>query len=501
MLNNNFYSNVYNPDVLSTLANLSSDEVFTPPDVVNDILDLLPEKLWTDSKATFLDPAAKSGVFLREIAKRLIEGLKDEIPDLQERLDHIFQNQLYGIAITELTSLLARRSLYGSKYANSMLSFTKFDDPIGNIKFRIIQHTWEGNRCKYCGASKSEYKRDVNLETHAYEFIHTKRPEEIFKMKFDVIIGNPPYQLSDGGAGASAKPMYHLFVEQAMKMNPRYLSMIIPARWYAGGKGLDEFRELMLGNNHITHLVDYADSAECFAGVNIAGGVCYFLWERDNTDECKIINVKKSKKTKMKRSLNEFPFLVRDNIAITIIRKVLQFKEARMTSLVKARNPFGITTNFVGNDSIREIKVLTSRGNTWTSKSNISDRDRILNKYKVIITRAMSGGHKPSSAGDYIVLSSLRVMKPGEAFSETYLCIGDFNKENYADNLLAYASTKFFRFLLLQALSSINITRDKFIFVPQQDFSKPWTDEELYKKYDLDQEEIDFIESMISLME
>lgn len=501
MLNKNFYSNVYNPDVLSTLANLSNDEVFTPPDIVNDILDLLPEELWTDPEATFLEPATKSGVFLREIAKRLIEGLKGKIPDLQERLDHIFKNQLYGIAITELTSLLARRSLYGSKYANSMLSFTKFDDPIGNIKFSTIQHTWEKSRCKYCGASKSEYKRNIDLETHAYEFIHTKSPEEIFKMKFDVIIGNPPYQLSDGGAGASAKPMYHLFVEQAMKMNPRYLSMIIPARWYAGGKGLDEFRESMLGNNHITHLVDYTDSSECFAGVNIAGGVCYFLWERDNTTDCKIVNMKKGKKTKMERSLNEFPFLVRDNTAITIIRKVLQFKETRMTNLVKARNSFGITTTFKGARGAKEIKVLTSRGDTWTNVDIISDRDNILNKYKVITTYAMSGGHKPSSTDDYIVLSSLRVMNPGEAFSETYLCIGDFKSESQANNLLTYAGTKFFRFLLLQALSSIHITRDKFIFVPVQDFSKPWTDEELYKKYSLDQEEIDFIESMIKPME
>ncbi len=501
MLNKDLYSNMYNPDVLSTLANLSSDEVFTPPEIVNKMLDLLPDDLWSNPEATFLDLACKSGVFLREIAKRLIEGLEDGIPDLQERLDHIFHNQLYGIAITELTSLLSRRSVYGSKYPNSIFSFSAFDNPVGNIKYNIIEHTWEGNRCKYCGASKSEYKRSDELETYAYEFIHRKKPEEIFNMKFDVIIGNPPYQLNDGGAGASAKPIYHLFVEQAIKMNPRYLSMIIPARWYAGGKGLNEFRKSMLDNRHITYLVDYADSSECFSGVNIAGGVCYFLWERDRTDDCEIVNVKKGNEVIMKRNLNEFPMLVRDNISVKIIRKILSFKEPIMVDIVKSRNPFGIPTTFKGSDSTKEVKVQTSRGETWANKNEINDRDNILDKYKVVTTRAMSGGHKPSSDGDYAILSSLSIIDPGEAFSETYLCIGDFDERGHAENLLTYANTKLFRFLLLQALTSINITKEKFLFVPQQDFSKPWTDEELYKKYDLNQEEIDFIESMIKPME
>ena len=288
-MSNNFYSGIYNPDVLSCLANLSNDEVFTPPEVANSMLDMLPQELFSDPNTKFLDPACKSGVFLREIAKRLLTGLEPILPDLQQRIDHIFHHQLYGIAITELTSLLSRRGVYCSKYPNSVYSVSRFDDAEGNIRYKRIPHRWKNGKCVFCGAAQSQYDRDEMLETHAYELIHTTKPEDIFKMKFDVIISNPPYQLSTGGSGVQAIPIYNRFINQAKKLLPRYISMIVPARWYAGGFGLDAFRDEMLHDQAIRQIHDYPEASDCFSGVQIKGGVCYFLWDRDHKGDCTVV--------------------------------------------------------------------------------------------------------------------------------------------------------------------------------------------------------------------
>ena len=363
-MDNGLFGAIYNPDVLSCLANLSNDEVFTPPDVVNQMLDMLPQELFSNPDITFLDPACKTGVFLREIAKRLLKGLEAQIPDLQTRIDHIFQKQLYGIAITELTSLLARRGVYCSKYPNSEFSVTRFDDAHaqGNIRYKRIPHAWQKGKCVFCGAPESEYERGEVLETHAYEWIHTMTPERIFNMKFDVIIGNPPYQLSDGGAQASAMPIYNLFVEQAKKLNPRYLSMIIPSRWFAGGKGLDNFRDSMLHDDHLTILHDVPNASDCFPGVEIKGGICYFLWERERNGLCKVITHENGQITsEMERPLLEAgcDVFIRQNEAVTILHKVRSKQEKSFANMVHPAMTFGMRTFYKNFDSMTPGPGLT----------------------------------------------------------------------------------------------------------------------------------------------
>jgi len=493
----------YNPDVLSCLANLSNDEVFTPPHLVNQILDLLPAELWSDKNARFLDPVSKSGVFLREMAKRLMAGLEKEIPNRQKRIDHIYKNQLFGIAITELTALLARRSLYCSKTANGRYSVCEsFETAQGNILFDRISHDWHNGKCTFCGASQTEYERDEALETHAYQFIHTENPEELFgNMKFDVIVGNPPYQLSDGGFGRSASPIYHEFVEQAKKLNPRFLTMIIPSRWFAGGKGLDQFRNVMLNDARIRKIVDYEDANECFPGVDIAGGVCYFLWERDAQGLCEIVNVFKGKETVSTRALNEFDKFIRRSQAVPIVRKVLASSGKQMNEQVSSYKPFGLRT-YEKPQKSGDIKLFWQKGIGPYRRDDITVGVDMIDKWKVVLSRS---GHEhagnPGNDGTRRVLSRTAILPPETICTETYLVAGSYATEEEAKNLLAYIKTRFVRFLMSLFMYSHSITKDTFAFVPILDMKEPWTDEKLYKKYKLSAEEIAFIESMIRPME
>ena len=382
------YYAAYNPDVLSCLANLSNDEVFTPPEVANAMLDMLPQELFSDPKTTFLDPGTKSGVFLREIVKRLLKGLEDQIPDLQARLDHIMHEQVFGIAITEMTSLLARRSVYCSKYPNSKYSVSLFNDIQGNIRFKNTQHMWQNGKCVWCGTGQKalgDKRNEEGLEVHAYEFIHTKKLEDLFGMKFDVIIGNPPYQLSDGGSAGGAIPIYHKFIEQAQKLNPRYLTMIIPARWFAGGRGLDQFRKDMLHNHHIKIMVDYPKSRDCFQGVDIAGGVCYFLIDRTYNGKCDFTSIINGEKSQQIRDLDEFDVFIRDNIGVDIIHKVKSQTNHYMDSIVAPVSPFGLRSFVRGEEKQKPntVRVVTSKGKFYIPRSDVKKGLDTIDKYKV----------------------------------------------------------------------------------------------------------------------
>lgn len=514
----------YNPDVLTCLANLSNDEVFTPPNLVNAMLDLLPQELWSNPDARFLDPVCKSGVFLREMAKRLMKGLETRIPDKQERINHIFSQQLYGIAITELTSLLSRRSVYCSKTANGKYSICEsFTNEQGNIHFERMPHTWKGGKCSCCGASQEVYDRDDDLETYAYSFIHFDPAEngsgnlqKLFNMKFDVIVGNPPYQLNDGGGtGSSAIPIYHKFIQQAKRLNPTYLTMIVPARWFTGGRGLDEFRDEMLNDRRIKFLHDFPTASDCFPGVEIKGGVCYFLWDRTHKGKCKVHThkgdeiISSAERYLLEKGAETF---IRYNDAISILRKVQNLKEQSFADIISANDPFGFDVRVDGsnkrvkpkykkepfNDSVQFYYYGWQRdGIGYIDKSQIRKNLAWVKDYKVYISKAYGAGE----TFPHQIVNIPLLGEPNSCCTESYLVIGPFASKNKAENVAQYISTRFFRFLVLLIKNTQNAMKKVYSFVPMQDFKEVWTDEKLYKKYGLTENEIAFIEEMIRPMD
>jgi len=498
-------NNTHNPDILTCLANLSSDEVFTPPNLANEMLNTLPNEIWSDETITFLDPVSKSGVFLREITKRLLEGLEKKIPDIEKRIKHILYKQVFGIGITRLTSEISRRTLYCSKKANGEFSIVKFDDEEGNLKFIDTQHNWDNSKsCKYCGLSRDLYKRDKELESYSYSFIHEDKPEVLFNMKFDVIVGNPPYQMNDGGAGASASPIYHKFVAAAKKLKPRYFLFIIPARWYNGGKGLDQFREEMISDKRFSTLHDFQDTDDVFPGLNIRGGVCYFLWERDYLGKCEIVNHRgKFKNEPKKRFLkeNNLDIFIRHNESISILEKVLSLNEKRFSELVSSRKPFGFPTNFkeFSNKKYnhKDLKLYRFGDNGYVMESLVIQNSNFINKYKVLVPYASPG----DDSYPHLILSKPIISEPYSVCTETYLTIGPFENPAECQNVSNYMISSFFRFMVLLSKSTQHITKKTYNLVPQQNFKEKWNDEILYKKYNINKSEVKFIDSLIKKMD
>lgn len=493
------FDQVYNPDVLSCLANLSNDEVFTPPEVANAMLDMLPQELFRNPDTTFLDPGCKSGIFLREIAKRLLVRLEPQIPDLQDRIDHIMHKQLYAISITELTSLLSRRSVYCSKYPNSEYSVTHFDDAQGNIRYKRLQHTWRDGKCIFCGATQSEYDRSDDLETYAYELLHTERPEEIFDMKFDVIIGNPPYQLSDGGNGKSAKPIYQLFVQKAKELRPRFLTMVIPSRWFTGGKGLDEFRASMLSDRRMKKLVDYENFKDIFPGVDLAGGACYFLWDREYSGMCEVTNFSKTKPSSQMRYLDENEVFIRQNLAVEIVKKVQSQNRHFLSDRVSSRKPFGLPTNYVPRESGVPCWFIQRIGLKFADKSDIDDSRGYLAKWKFLVPKAPIAGQTDfTKPVGFYYDGNTRIAKPGECCTESFIVAGAFDTEEETKSYRSYIYTKVVRFLLLQTVVSQDVTKKNFCFVPDLlHYNGEYTDEMLCDLWKISDEEWAYIDSRI----
>lgn len=511
-----------NPDVLTCIANLSNDEVFTPPEFANRMLDTLAEAwaadhdgadLWADGTVRFLDPCTKSGVFLREITSRLTKGLADEIPDLEARVDHILTKQVFGIGITHLTSLLARRSVYCSKHANGEHSIAKsFDSDDGNIWFKHTEHAWEAAKCTHCGANRRDYDRGEGFETHAYAFIHTDdvkaRLGEIFggDMQFDVIIGNPPYQLGQSGGdavGSFAMPIYQKFVQTAKSLDPRYVVMVTPSRWFAGGRGLDAFRQEMLASRKLRVVVDFPNAADAFPGIDIAGGVSYFLWDRLHEGPCEVRTIAPGvPETPASRELDAYDIFVRYNVGVSVLQKVWPHGVANggLAAKVSPTQPFGLRTDFRGNENAKGLKkpviLRTSQGDTFIERADIPRNDAWIDQWKVILGLAY-GERGPFP---YWITSEPDILGPGTACTETYLVIDRFDSENKAKLFAGYLRTRVVRFLISLRKNTQHLYNERFAFVPDLPMDREWTDEILYKKYGITKDEIAFIESMIRPM-
>ena len=514
-----------NPDVLTCIANLSNDEVFTPPEFANRMLDTLTEawaanhqgaNLWADPTVTFLDPCTKSGVFLREITRRLTEGLEATMPDLEKRVTHILTKQVFGIGITQITSLLARRSVYCSRHADGKHSIAKaFGNDAGNIWFQRMEHTWEGEKCRFCGAGKSVFDRALGLETHAYAFIHTDnikaRLAELFrrKMQFDVIIGNPPYQMTGGGGGTNDSPIYHLFVRQAMHLEPRFLSMVIPSRWMAGGRGLGEFRAQFLGDRRVRNLVDHENAKDVFPTVGIGGGICHFLWDRDNPGLCECTYHRNGAKTgPFPRSLNEFDVFVRDKRAVDILHKVVTVGERRFEELVSGDTPFGLATNFSDYvaDAVpheTQVRVYANIGTTRVrgamTREAINKNEHLIDVWKLFLPVAGSGRERERSGMDLVLGPSL-VGEPGSVCTQTYLVAGPLRSRAEVKTVESYLRTRLARFLISLRKPAQHVFSSMYRWVPVQAWDRLWTDSDLYCKYGITEDEISFIEGMIRPM-
>lgn len=505
-----------NPDVLTCIANLSNDEVFTPPELANQMLDAVAEAwaashdgadIWSDKTVKFLDPCTKTGVFLREITGRLTKGLEKEIPDLEARVSHILTQQVYGIGITQITSLLARRSVYCSKHASGRHSIVRSlgsDD--GNIWFERGMHTWLGENCKHCGASKAVYDRPDTLESHAYAFIHSDQlRNQIAKMfggemQFDVVIGNPPYQLSAGET--SDTPIYHQFVLQALALEPRYLSMVTPSRWFTGGKGLDAYRERMIADRHIRVIVDYPDSFDTFPGVEIKGGVSYFVWNKDSEGQCEFVTISGGREvSRVVRDLRDGRgVIIRDNQASSIVDKATSKNGPFLNERVSPQTPFGIYTNSTDWHSKKKPGdiQLFKRGldEAWIDPCHVTSRKDWIPKIKVILSYAYNGG----DSLPHQVIGRPFVIPGNSVVTQTYMVAGVFDNQAEANNFATYLKTRFVRFLIRQRKISQHNRPDTFAFVPDLPMNRKWTDAQLYKRFGLSELEQQYIDSVIRLM-
>lgn len=542
------------PDVLNTIANLSSDEVFTPPEFANRMLDTLAEAwaadnggalIWADPDVTFLDPATKSGVFLREITKRLVQGQGNPAEGSAERkalVDRVLTKQVFGLGMTSLTALLARRSLYCSKDATGEHSIaTSFDRPWGNIWFERTEHEWTARkrerrvdpisaeevlvelpgtgRCKWCPAAEQSYGRGSDLETHAYALLHTDDPQRLVSetyggdMHFDVIIGNPPYQLGAQKDDSTERlgrvrdvPIYQRFIQAAKALEPRYLTMVTPSRWFAGGLGLSEFRDEMLRDHRIRNVVDFPASGEVFPGVDISGGVSYFLWDASHSGGTSVMTVRGENAETAERDLSEFDIFVRDARSAAILRKVLALREPSIRGILSADKEFGWTSNFDGfhfEEKPGDVPIHYNRKGKrlvgYISRGEVAKSAGLIDTWKVMVPSA-GFEHGGGDGKAMRVLSTPFITPSPSVCTQTYLFFRVTDRAE-AESLRSYLGTRFLRFLVSLRKITQHASPATYTWVPMQPWDRLWTDAELYAKYLLTEEEVAYIESMIKPMD
>lgn len=493
------------PDILDCLAQLSNDEVPTPPKLARAMLDLLPDEVWSEPDYRWLDPFSKSGIFLREAAGRLLEGLAGWEPDFDKRREHIYREMLWGTSITEMTGQISRRTLYYSRDASGEHSVIPLETAAGNLPFVPAEHSFDSKgRCTICGAPE-DLERGGSRENYAYSFIHDAYPtKEMEGMKFDVIVGNPPYQIDSDG-NFRTMPVYQKFVEQAIAMNPRYIVMITPSRWFTGGLGLGDYRASMLGDKRLRALVDYANAAEAFPGVDIKGGVSYFLWDRLHDGRCDYTLVREGQAFgPTGRELGEFDVLVRDPRSVSILRKVREAKEPSLDPAVHTNNEFGLMTNlrsFSGRPTRnRSLPVyLVRNGKRVRGYIGVDELPRggeWIDCWKVVIPKSGSDGgvRLPD-----VVLGKPFVAEPPAVLTQTYIFLEAASKAE-AQSIEAYVRTRLFRFLVSLRKISQHAPKPTYTWVPMLPWDHSWTDAELYERYGLTNEEIAFIESQVKEM-
>lgn len=493
------------PDILEVISNLSNDEVFTPPKVANAILDLLPTEVWTDPTLRWLDPGCKTGIFPREITKRLMVGLAEAIPDKTSRLKHILGNMVFALAITDLTSMMARRTLYCSKDATGEFSAVRFARRNGNIWHDRVEHKFDKNRCGECGGTHDQLEI-AGRDNYAYGFIHADGRSKIEKemdMKFDVIVGNPPYQM-DADGGNRTMPIYNIFVDEAKKLNPRYIVFVIPSRWMAGGLGLGEFRTEMLSDRRIRTIVDFPKASEVFPGVEIKGGVCYFLWNRDQPGDCAVTTIRGDEvQGPVDRTLGEFDVFVRDKRALTILHKVIKKNEPTLSEVMSARTAFGVLSNFTAYSKTKrrgDVRYYATsprgRVEAWIDRSEALTNHDSINCWKAMVPKAGSDGGQTLPD---VVLGQPWIAEPPSICTQSFLFVCADNREE-TESIASYYRTRFLRFLVALRKITQDTTRDSYTWVPQQVWDRIWSDAELYKKYRITKDEQAYIETMIKEM-